>query len=165
MPWTGTPNPLFEIFGLPTTTTFHVKSNETPSSTINLKSFGSTVNNKHAYCPKMERWRGLRMVDGEGGVLWNNVDNLSSGNILRSILQKCTHLNILSNTPPPPPSFYFLVGWAKRMHSLDKIQENFSTSMASTIVVHWSILKNQDHQKFWSVLKANPPKGTIHSCY
>ena len=48
---------------------------------------------------------------------------------------------------------------------LDKIQENFSTSMASTIVVHWSILKNKDHQRFWSVLKANPPKGTIHSCY
>ena len=48
---------------------------------------------------------------------------------------------------------------------LDKIQENFSISMASTIFVHWSILKNQDHQRFWSVLKANPPKGTIHSCY
>ena len=41
---------------------------------------------------------------------------------------------------------------------LDKIQEDFSTSMASTIVV-------QDYQRFWSVLKANPPKGTIHSCY
>ena len=48
---------------------------------------------------------------------------------------------------------------------LDKIQENFSTSMASTIVVHWSILKNKDQQRFWSVLKANPPKGTIHRCY
>ena len=48
---------------------------------------------------------------------------------------------------------------------LDKIQENFSTSMASTIVVHWSILKNKDHLRFWSVLKANPPKGTIHRCY
>ena len=49
------------------------------------------------------------MVDGEGGVLWNNVDYLSSGNILRSILQKCTHLNILSNTPPPLP---FIFQWA-----------------------------------------------------
>ena len=48
---------------------------------------------------------------------------------------------------------------------LDKIQENFSTSMASTIVVQLVWSKNQDHQKFWSVLKANPLKGTIHSCY
>ena len=45
---------------------------------------------------------------------------------------------------------------------LDKIQENFTTSMASTIVVQWPALKNHDHRKFWSILKANLPKGTIH---
>ena len=45
---------------------------------------------------------------------------------------------------------------------LDKIQDNFTTCMASTIVVQWSVLKNHNNRKFWSILKAILLKGTVH---